>query len=438
MRFLSTRQAEGVDGVSFREAAMQGLAQDGGLFVPESLPALEPRDFEGCSSLSETATRLLAPFFDGDMLADALAEICREALDFPTPVVALGEGAAPSVLELFHGPTCAFKDVGARFLAACLSRLRRPDDKTATILVATSGDTGGAVAAAFYRRPGFRVVVLYPEGLVSPRQAHQLSCWGDNVFTYSVDGNFDDCQRLVKAAFADTALSDELALNSANSINLGRLLPQMAYYAQASLDRWRADGVSPGFVVPTGNLGNAFACVTAREIGLPIGDVVLATNANRPVPDFLETGTWEPRASLATLASAMDVGNPSNMERLRWMFPNMETLRSRVSSVSVTDAEIRATIKAGPERWDQCWCPHTATAVHAWEEMDGAQKSLPWILVATAHAAKFETVVEPLIGRSVDVPAPLQDLLDRPAQARRLTPDLDDFRKVLRGLPASA
>ncbi|UCC13578.1 MAG: threonine synthase [Gammaproteobacteria bacterium] len=438
MRFLSTTQAEGVDGVSFSEAAMQGLAQDGGLFVPESLPALEPRDFEGCSSLSETATRLLAPFFEGDVLADALAEICREALDFPTPVVALGEGSAPSVLELFHGPTCAFKDVGARFLAACLSRLRRPDDKTATILVATSGDTGGAVAAAFYRRPGFRVVVLYPEGLVSPRQAHQLSCWGDNVFTYSVDGNFDDCQRLVKAAFADTALRDELALNSANSINLARLLPQMAYYAQASLDRWRADGVSPGFVVPTGNLGNAFACVTAREIGLPIGDVVLATNANRPVPDFLETGTWEPRASLATLASAMDVGNPSNMERLRWMFPNMETLRSRVSSVSVTDAEIRATIKAGPERWDQCWCPHTATAVHAWEEMDGAQKSLPWILVATAHAAKFETVVEPLIGRSVDVPAPLQDLLDRPAQARRLTPDLDDFREVLRGLPASA
>jgi len=165
---------------------------------------------------------------------------------------------------------------------------------------------------------------------------------------------------------------------------------------------------------------------------------VLATNANRPVPDFLETGAWQPQASLATLASAMDVGNPSNMERLRWMFPDVETLRSRVSSVSVSDAEIRATIEAGPARWEQTWCPHTATAVRAWDKMSGPQKSLPWILVATAHAAKFETVVEPLIGRVVDVPAPLQDLLDRPAHARRLTPDLDVFRDVLRSLPASA
>jgi len=438
MRFQSTRQQEREGGIAFSEAATRGLAPDGGLYVPESLPVLRPENFDDCATLPETAARLLASFFAGDQLADALPELCAEALDFPTPVVDLPGAGAPAVLELFHGPTCAFKDVGARFLAACLGRLRRPDDKPATILVATSGDTGGAVAAAFHRRSGFRVVVLYPQGLVSPRQAHQLSCWGDNVFTYSVDGNFDDCQALVKAAFADAQLSGELALNSANSINLGRLLPQMAYYAQASLDRWRIDGLAPGFVIPTGNLGNAFACITARELGLPIGDIVLATNANRPVPDFLETGAWQPQASLATLASAMDVGNPSNMERLRWMFPDVETLRSRVSSVSVSDAEIRATIEAGPARWEQTWCPHTATAVRAWDKMSGPQKSLPWILVATAHAAKFETVVEPLIGRVVDVPAPLQDLLDRPAHARRLTPDLDVFRDVLRSLPASA
>jgi threonine synthase len=424
--------------LSFSDAVRCGIALDGGLYVPETIPRLGAEDLSECSAPAASAAALLAPLIGGDALAPELPSICDQALDFEIPVSPLDGNGRLAMLELFHGPTCAFKDVGARFLASCLGRLRQEDDPVVTILVATSGDTGAAVASAFYRRPGFRVVVLYPEGLVSPRQAHQLSCWGGNVTTYRVDGNFDDCQRLVKAAFADEKLSGRLGLNSANSINLGRLLPQMSYYAMAAVAWQRRAGESPGFIVPTGNLGNAFACVLAREMGAPIGDIVLATNANRPIPDFLATGQWTPRPSVHTLASAMDVGNPSNMERLRWLFPDLETLRSKVSSMPVSDDDIRATIAAGVERRGQIFCPHTATAVKAWESMAPAMRERPWIVVATAHAAKFDTVVEPLIESAVPVPAPLAQLLERPAHARTLKPDLDEFRIELELLDQDA
>jgi threonine synthase len=243
---------------------------------------------------------------------------------------------------------------------------------------------------------------------------------------------------MVKAAFADADLSARLGLNSANSINLGRLLPQMSYYAAAALERCRRGERSPGFIIPTGNLGNAFACTLVRAMGLPVGPVVLASNANRPVPDFLETGEWRPRPSVATLASAMDVGNPSNMERLRWLFPEFDDLRSALRSVSVSDDEIRETIRAGMARWNQMWCPHTATAMRAWETMDPETRARPWIVVATAHPAKFDTVVEPLVGTSVPVPDALAELLARPASARPLEPDFDRFRRELEMLSAEA
>jgi threonine synthase len=431
MRFVSTRQGGADGGLSFSDAIRRGIAPDGGLYVPEAVPRLERSALSAIDTPASAADVLLAPMVEGDALAPALASVCVEALDFEIPVTPLGGKGEPAVLELFHGPTSAFKDVGARFLATCLGRLRRNDDAVATILVATSGDTGAAVAAAFHRREGFRVVVLYPEGLVSPRQAHQLSCWGDNVATFRVAGNFDDCQRLVKAAFADPRLSGRLGLNSANSINLGRLLPQTSYYAMAAQAWASRTGEVPGFIIPTGNLGNAFACVLAREMGLPIGDIVLATNANRPVPDFLATGEWAPRPSVPTLASAMDVGNPSNMERLRWLFPDLETLRGKISAIPVSDDEIRAAIAGGVERWGRVFCPHTATAVRAWESMPPRMRERPWIVVATAHAAKFDTVVEPLIGSEVPVPVPLARLLERPAHARPLSPDLDEFRGAL-------
>jgi threonine synthase len=416
----------------FSAALLEGLAPDGGLYVPQRWPQLGAADFAGARELPEVAARLLAPFLAGDALAAQLPQLTREAFNFPAPLVELhGEGRL-SVLELFHGPTAAFKDFGARFLAAAFSRLRGAADPTLTILVATSGDTGGAVAAAFHERPGMQVIVLFPKGLVSPTQERQLTCWGGNVRALAVRGTFDDCQRLVKQAFLDERLRAHSRLSSANSINLGRLLPQSVYYAATSLDVYDRYREPASFIIPSGNLGNAMACLWARQVGLPIGDVILAHNANRPVPDFLESGEWHPRASIATLASAMDVGNPSNMERLRALFPDFNTLRRAVSACSVSDAQIRARIRRGYEQYGQIWCPHTATAAEAWEQLPQERRAAHrWVLVGTAHPAKFPEIVEPLIGRAVPVPPALVALFARPSTSVDVDPELQALRAVL-------
>lgn len=426
MEYRSTR---GGAPVAVETAIMSGTAPDGGLFVPVRLPAFEVDDFAGAVTLADVAGRLLAPFFADSTLAGTLGDICREALDFPAPTREVEPGLA--VLELFHGPTAAFKDVGARFLAATMSRILaggRYARPPVTILVATSGDTGGAVAAAYHRRPGTRVCVLFPDGRVSPRQQHQLTCWGDNVLSLAVTGEFDDCQRLAKEAFADQALSRAHNLCSANSINVGRLLPQAAYYASASLAHWRRTGTPASFVVPTGNLGNAFACVWARRMGLPIDRIVLATNANTTVADFLATGQWLPRPTVATLASAMDVGNPSNMERLRDLAGDVEGVRTEVSALTVGDEDIRATIVDEYRRHGIPWCPHTATALYAYRHLPAAERSgRDWIAVATAHPAKFDTIVEPLVGTTVPPPPELARLLDLPARFERIAPSLAEL-----------
>lgn len=426
MNYTSTRGH--VPAIGLGAALVAGLAPDGGLYVPESLPAFVSTDFDGCDTLPSVAARLLRPFFAGDALADELDAICREALDLPSPLRAID--ADTWLLELFHGPTAAFKDFAARFLAACLARLRQAHDGVRTVLVATSGDTGAAVAAAFHRRPGFRVVILYPDGRVSPRQAHQLGAFGDNVRALRVAGSFDDCQALVKRALADEALKARLPLTSANSISLGRLLPQMAYYALAALQRQRAGGSPPTFVVPTGNLGNAFAAILARACGLPIGDVVLATNANRTLPDYFAGAGYAPRASVATLANAMDVGAPSNFERLRWRYPDDAALRRAVSADAVDDATIVDTIRDAAER-DLVVCPHTATALRVLERRRAAGDRREAVVVATAHPAKFETILEPLLGHAIDVPPALATLLQRPAGAEPLRADYTDLCAAL-------
>jgi threonine synthase len=430
MQFQSTRDPAHRLGLG--AAISQGLAPDGGLYVPVKLPRADVEALARETTLPGLAARLLVPFGEGDVTAALLPAITEDAFSFPAPVVDVAGAAGPlSVLELFHGPTAAFKDFGARFLAATLERVPRADPRRLTILVATSGDTGGAVAAAFFDRPWVDVVVLYPRGLVSPRQEKQLACWGRNVRTLAVRGTFDDCQRMVKEAFVDPALARDLLLSSANSINVGRLLPQMVYYAKASLELWKTDGRAPNFVIPTGNLGNALACVWAREIGLPIGDIVLASNSNLTVPDYLRTGEWKPRPSVATLASAMDVGNPSNMERLRWLFPDLGQLRGRVTAQSVTDDEIRETIRRDHRRLGQTWCPHTATAACVYERLGARRAGERWVLVATAHPAKFNDIVEPLIGEPVPVPPALAALLDLPSVQTEIGPGLDELRGVI-------
>ena len=435
MHFVSTRGS--APAASLSAAIAAGLAPDGGLYVPEALPA--PRALHEDSALAQAslaaiATRLLEPFFAGDApLGPALPAICEAAFDFPAPLRAL---ATPGdhVLELFHGPTAAFKDFGARFLAACLTRLRRDADRPLTIVVATSGDTGAAVAAAFHGQPGLRVVVLYPDGRVSPRQAHQLGCFGDNVQALRVQGSFDDCQALVKRALNDAALQAEVPLSSANSISLGRLLPQMSYYADAALRHHTATGGKLNLVVPTGNLGNALAAILARALGVPLGRIVLATNANVVLPEYFSGGAYRPQQSVATIANAMDVGAPSNFERLRWLYRGDDAaLRGAFEAYSVDDAVIRTVIAERYARHGEVFCPHTATAVHVLERLRAAGEGGEWAVAATAHPAKFESVVEPLIGRALEVPPALAALLARPAHADPVPADYAALVERLRG-----
>jgi threonine synthase len=426
MRYLSTRGDTRPEPLSVALAA--GLAADGGLYVPEALPLFRTDAFTGLAPLPTLAAAMFEPFFRGDALAPELAAIAAESLDIPAPLRAIAPRSW--LLELFHGPTAAFKDFGARFLAACLARVRATETAPMTILVATSGDTGAAVAAAFHERPGFRVVILYPDGRVSPRQAHQLGAFGGNVVACRIAGSFDDCQALARRALADQGLRERIAITSANSISLGRLLPQIAYHAQAALSHWLLHGRRLNFVVPTGNLGNALACVLARATGLPVGDIVLATNENQVLPDFFATGEYAPRQSIATLASAMDVGAPSNFERLRWLHADDATLRKALTAQSVSDDEIREEIGTSRARYGSVVDPHTATATRVLERLRASGETRDFVAVATAHPAKFEAIVQPLAG-PIEIPPSLAILLDRPSTSEPLAVDYGALRERL-------
>jgi threonine synthase len=431
MRYLSTvGKTEPVD---LTTALRRGLAPDGGLYVPETLPELRFADLAECHSLVDTANKVLAPFMEGSSLAEQLREITAESLNLPLPIVEFERGRS-WMLELFHGPTAAFKDFAARFLAACMARLREPDDPVQTIVVATSGDTGGAVAAAFHQRPGFRVVILYPKGRVSARQAHQLGAFGDNIHTFCVAGDFDDCQRLAKQALGDPELAGQLHLTSANSISIGRLLPQITYYAHASAQLFRKTSTAVDVIVPTGNLGNALACVLARRMGLPIGEVVLATNANRTLSEYFEGKDYRGRPGLATLANAMDVGDPSNFERLAWFYRDEDLRNSDIRAFSVGDQVIRETIKHFEEKQEMPICPHTACAVEVLSMRHRFGHYRPHLVAATAHPAKFDEVVEPLLGRRIEPPPALSALLERPSHAEDIQPEFEAVKRRLQAL----
>lgn len=436
MNFISTRNNS--KPVDFTEALSRGLADDGGLFVPENFPHFKMDDFSrehlasGPVSFSEFATKVLFPFVAESKLETALHDICHDAFNFAIPLSFLKDDPKTAVLELFHGPTSAFKDVGARFLAQCQVRL----ESKGTVIVATSGDTGGAVASAFANQPGFQVVILYPKGKISGRQEKQLTSWGPSVRAYAVLGTFDDCQKLVKQALRDPALAKRHRFISANSISIGRLLPQMCYHAKASVDYLTQTGHRPTLIVPTGNLGNAVAALWAKRSGFPIDRVILATNSNRTLVDFFESGNYEPGATIATLANAMDVSAPSNFERLEHLYaptesgplhPSLHFLKQDVTAVSVTDTEIADAIKRGYSDSGHIWCPHTATAVVAKER----QQVEHAIICATAHPAKFETIVEPLIGRTVPVPPNLAATLDGTSVSFELDANFDVFSAAL-------
>ncbi|QSX79504.1 threonine synthase [Agrilutibacter solisilvae] len=426
MDFISTR---GGDAVGIDVALVAGLAPDGGLYIPRTIPAATLT--HPGPTLADTAQQLLAPYFAGSRLRQELPRICRSAFDFPAPLRELA-GEGDHLLELFHGPTAAFKDYAARFLAQCLAGLREDDGQPpTTILVATSGDTGAAVGAAFHNRPGFRVAILYPDGRVSPRQAHGLACFGGNVRCFRVEGSFDDCQAIVKQVLGDAALRARLPLGSANSISLGRLLPQMAYYAHTALAYRQQHGQALNFIVPTGNLGNALACWLARRMGLPIGEIVLGCNANDVLPRFFAGGDYAPSAGVATLANAMDVGAPSNFERLRALHADDGQVRASMRAIGVDDATIGGTIASAPTRHGVVPCPHTAVGLHVLETLRAQGDRRPWAVVATAHAAKFDTVVEPRVGHTVVPPPGLARWLSRPAHAEAMPADASWLREQL-------
>jgi threonine synthase len=428
IHFISTRGNAPATGID--EALVAGLAPDGGLYVPEAFPAV---DFSTpAATLAETALRTLAPYFADSAIRGRLGAICSDAFSFDAPLRPL-IGPRDHVLELFHGPTAAFKDYAARFLAGSLQGLRTPGAPATTILVATSGDTGAAVASAFHGREGFRVVILYPDGKVSPRQAHGLGCWGGNVRAFRVEGSFDDCQRLVKQALSDEALRRQVSLGSANSISLGRLLPQAAYYAHAASRFRAAHGAALNVIVPTGNLGNACAAYVARRMGAPVGEIRLACNANDTLPRYFAGADYATQPTRATLANAMDVGAPSNFERLRHWHDSDAALRAGFIARSVDDAIIRDTIRTARSRHGIVPCPHTATGLKLLEDLRAAGDTRPWAVVATAHPAKFETIVEPLVGHPVEPPPALAASLASPAESFALADEYSALRDILVG-----
>jgi len=431
--------------VTFAQALFHGLAPDGGLYVPESVPQWDAAALERLPALSlaHVGAALLAPYVE-ELEPRELASLVADALNFSIPLVEV----EPNVfaLELFHGPTLAFKDVGARTMARLMSALHRGGDPF-TILVATSGDTGGAVAHAFHDVPHTRVVILYPDGRISPTQEAQLTMFngdGANVCAFAVAGSFDDCQRLVKAAFADAALAARVRLTSANSINVGRLLPQMIYYGHAVAELLRSRGPAEAgrdarvvFCTPSGNFGNLTAGLMVKRSGFPIARFVAATNVNDVVPEYLVTGDFHPRASVQTLANAMDVGNPSNFDRLLWLYGGrLDRIRADLTGSRHDDREVRRTIKRVYESRGYLLDPHSAIAylgitgsgdAGAAAPGDGA----PRVFLATAHPAKFAEIVEPIIGRAIPMPEPLADALRRPRDIRRIGASLDAVRDVV-------
>ena len=429
MRFVTTKSLLAAE--SFGFALFEGIAPDGGLYVPESIPQWRPEELAKLPSmaLADVGARVLHPFID-ELDYDTLLAIVQDALAFPIPLVEVEPGI--HALELFHGPTLAFKDVGARMMARLMAALFRGDHPL-TILVATSGDTGSAVGHAFHNVPHTRVAILYPKGRISPTQEAQLTMFNSeatNVRAYAAAGNFDDCQRLTKTAFADPVLSRRANLTSANSINIGRLLPQMIYYVHA-IGQLAAKGTpmagAPVFSTPSGNFGNLTAGLMAKRSGVNIGRFIAATNANDVVPEYLATGRYEPRPSIHTVANAMDVGNPNNMERLVDLHPEITELRQSAQSFSVSDEEIADTIARDYSVSGRTWCPHTATAIHARRRLS----SRHWIIVATAHPAKFESVVEPLIGRSLNMPPSLAQLFEAPSRFEEIDPEFDALKEAL-------
>ena len=435
MRFLSTRAGAGGPEcfVSFRQAVFSGLAPDGGLYVPIAVPDLRQRiaAFSKETSFLDLATEVMGQLIGEELNREAVGRVCERAFTFEPALRRLDEEL--TLLELFHGPTCAFKDFGAAFLSSILEEYLQQQSRRAVILVATSGDTGSAVARAFFGKANIDVVILYPSGRVSALQEQQLTTVGGNVTAVEVRGSFDDCQRLAKEAFVDEQLCRALTLSSANSINLGRLLPQALYYIYGYLRMEPLRGESVRICVPSGNFGNLTAGVYAWQWGMPVDGFIAATNVNDVVPEYLKSGEFQPRPSLKTLSNAMDVGNPSNFERLLQAFDGeVERMRSRITGIRITDRQTRRCMLQVYERSGILIDPHTAVGVLAarnYRRDSGFDGRI--LCLATAHPGKFIEIVREATGVTPQLPPSLKQALSREKQSIVMEPRLEALKGFL-------
>jgi threonine synthase len=417
--------------VDLKEALFKGLPDDNGLFMPVDIPKLPDHFIKNIEqySLQEIGFTIANTLLTDSIPTDDLRNIIEDAINFPAPVVPITEDIY--TLELFHGPSLAFKDFGARFMARTMSWFNRGEDRDLTILVATSGDTGGAVAAGFYKTPGIKVIILYPSGKVSPLQEKQLTTLGHNITALEVNGTFDDCQALVKQAFLDREATAKMRLGSANSINISRLIPQSFYYAEA-YKQVLPLGKKVVFCVPSGNFGNLTAGLLAKRMGLPIHHFIAATNANDVVPIYLDQGAYTPRPSVRTLSNAMDVGNPSNFARMLDLYGSTwNIMKSDISGFSVSDETTAETMQRVHKNTAYILDPHGAVGFWAMETWQKTNPDTIGIVLETAHPAKFLEDVERILDRPIDIPERLEALKDEQKVATKMEPNYADFKNFL-------
>jgi len=418
--------------VDFREAAVTGLAPDNGLFFPIEVPVLSPEFLKDLKNKSkaQVAFEIVEPYVGSAIPKADLFKICEETIDFEFPLVKIKENIYS--LELFHGPTLAFKDVGARFLSRCLGYFSKESNKKTTVLVATSGDTGSAVANSFLGVEGVNVVILYPSGKVSVIQELQLTTLGNNISALEIQGDFDDCQRMVKEAFADQELNEKLNLTSANSINIARWLSQQFYYFFA-LQQWPHEK-PPVIAVPSGNFGNICAGLIANKSGLPVTKFIAACNSNDAFYDYLQSGDYKTKLSVATISNAMDVGNPSNFVRVLELFDNdFNQLKDKISSYKVSDETTKETISKVKKEFGYLLDPHGAVAYHALQEYLKLNPTEKGFILETAHPVKFNNVVEPIIGEEIEIPDSVKELVKKSKLSKLISPKFEALKEVLLG-----
>ncbi len=429
MKYYSTNTQSPV--VDFKEATIKGQAPDKGLYFPEQIPQVDTELFQKIESFSneEIAFRVIRPYVGDTIAEEKLFAIVKETVNFPIPLVKLNDTI--STLELFHGPTLAFKDVGARFMSRCLGHFVKDKSRKITVLVATSGDTGGAVANGFYDVEGIEVIILYPSGKVSPVQEKQLTTPGKNIHALEVEGTFDDCQQMVKQAFADKDINQQLFLTSANSINVARWLPQQFYYFFA-YKQWANKEKPPVISVPSGNFGNICAGILAHQSGLPADHFIAACNVNDIVTEYLQTQHLQPRQAVATLSNAMDVGNPSNFIRILEIFHHQfPDLKNALSSYSITDEETMATIREVYEKDHYLLDPHGAVGYLSLQRYLREHPGAKGIFLETAHPVKFPEAVEKITASRIEVPASVQSIMNQQKQSIFMKAGYDQLKNYL-------